>query len=112
MITETKDNRQIFLRKLKSNDFADLFDYLQNLSAETKTRFGPHKFDKQSIIDFYKYPDAHWGYVAHDTETKEIIAYSIIKIGCLEKDITRLQYPLHQPLVFLQDLALHLCRYG
>ena len=21
-------------------------------------------------------------------------------------------YPLHQPLVFLQNLALHLCRYG
>lgn len=91
MIIETKNNRQVFLRRLNSNDLDNLFDYLQNLSAETKKRFGPHKFDKQSIIDFYEYPESHLGYVAHDTETKEIIAYSIIKIGCLENDNIRLQ---------------------
>lgn len=91
MIIETKNNRQVFLRRLNSNDLDNLFDYLQNLSGETKKRFEPHQFDKQSIIDFYKDPSIHLGYVAHDIETKKIIAYSIIKIGYLEHDKFRLQ---------------------
>ncbi|WP_336518133.1 hypothetical protein [Pollutibacter soli] len=48
-------------------------------------------FDPQSIVEFYKYPDIHRGYVAHDIETKKIIAYSIIRIGYLEHDKARLQ---------------------
>jgi len=91
LIIKAKNSKLVCLRRLDSNDLDDLFDYLQNLSAETKKRFGPHNFDKQSIINFYKYAETHWGYVAHDIETKEIIAYSIIKIGYLEHDKSRLQ---------------------
>jgi diamine N-acetyltransferase len=90
MQIETKNNRQVFLRRLNSNDLDSLFDYLQNLSTETKRRFGPHKFDRQSIIDFYDL-DTNLGYVAHTVEAKEIIAYSIIKIGYLEHDRNRLE---------------------
>jgi ribosomal protein S18 acetylase RimI-like enzyme len=68
----------------------NLFDYLQNLSSETIKRFGPHKFDRQSIIDFYDLK-TNLGYIAIAIETKEIIAYSIIKIGYLEHDNSRLQ---------------------
>jgi hypothetical protein len=91
MLIETKNKNHAFLRRLESKDFDDLFDYLQDLSAETKKRFGPHKFDHQAIVEFYKYPDIHRGYVAHDIETKRIIAYSIIRIGYLEHDKIRLQ---------------------
>lgn len=90
MQIEAKNNRKVFLRRLNSNDFDKLFDYLQNLSPETKKRFGPHKFDKQSIIDFYDL-NTNLGYVAHTVDTKEIIGYSIIKIGYLEHDTIRLQ---------------------
>jgi diamine N-acetyltransferase len=90
MQIEAKNNRQVFLRRLHSNDFDKLFDYLQNLSTETKKRFGPHQFDRQSIIDFYGL-NTNLGYIAHTIDTKEIIAYSIIKIGYLEHDSLRLQ---------------------
>lgn len=91
MKIEAKNNRQVFLSRLNSNDIDNLFDYLQNLSSETKRRFGPHQFYKQAIIDFYKYPDTHLGYVALDVETKKIIAYSIVKIGYLGHDKFRLE---------------------
>jgi len=87
---EVNNNRQLFLRRLNSNDLDNLFDYLQNLSLETKRRFGPHPFDRQSIFDFYL-SDTHKGYVVHTMEPDEIIAYAIIKIGFLEHDCTRLQ---------------------
>jgi ribosomal protein S18 acetylase RimI-like enzyme len=90
MQIEVKNNRQVFLRRLNSNDLDNLVDYLQNLSPETKKRFGPHKFDRQSIIEFYDF-NYNLGYVAHTVDTREIIAYSIIKIGYLEHDSIRLQ---------------------
>jgi len=91
MIIQTKNNRQVLLRRLISDDFDKLFDYLQRLSPETKKRFGPHMFDKESIIDFYENSNKHSGYIAQDTETLEIIAYSIIKVGYLESDSFRLR---------------------
>jgi ribosomal protein S18 acetylase RimI-like enzyme len=89
MTITTTDNRRVYLRRLNANDLDGLYDYLENLSPETKKRFGPHPFDKQSIIDFYAYPDIHWGYVAHTTDTNEIVAYSIFKLGYLESDYKR-----------------------
>jgi GNAT superfamily N-acetyltransferase len=91
MLIEAKNKKLVFLRKLESKDFGDLFDYLQDLSAETKKRFGPHEFDQQSIVEFYKLPDIHRGYVALDIETNRIVAYSIIRIGYLGHDKIRLQ---------------------
>ena len=89
MQIEAKNKKHVFLRRLNSDDFGNLFDYLQNLSAETKNRFGPHKFDRQSIIDFYDLK-TNLGYIALTIDTKEIIAYSILKIGYLEHDSGRL----------------------
>lgn len=89
MITITKDNRQVYLRRLNSNDFDNLFYYLLNLSTVTKKRFGPHLFDKQSVIDFYNNTDINIGYVAQSIDTNEIVAYAIIKIGYLESDYNR-----------------------
>lgn len=91
MILKSKNNRQVLLRRLNINDLDDLFDYLQNLSAETKNRFGPHKSDKQSIIDFYTPGDLNSGYIACDIVTNQIVAYFIIKTGYLEHDAVRLQ---------------------
>lgn len=89
MIIETKDKRQVFLRRLNPDDLYNLLDYLDNLSNETKKRFGPHQFDKQSIIDFYNYSDVHLGYVAQTIDTNRIVAYSIIKLGYLEGEYNR-----------------------
>jgi diamine N-acetyltransferase len=90
MIFSTKNNRQVILRKLNPGDYDDLCVYLDKFSSETKKRFGPHPFDKNSVIEFYR-NDLHTGYIAQDTETSAIVAYSIIKIGFLEHDAFRLQ---------------------
>lgn len=51
MIFEAKNNRQVCLRIFCSDDTDHLCNYLQVLSEITKSRFGPHGFDRQSIID-------------------------------------------------------------
>lgn len=83
------NNKNIVLRKLEADDFDKLFDYLQNLSTETKARFGPHLFDKQSILDFYHPQNRNTAFVGIDTQTQEIVAYSILKTGFIEKDKLR-----------------------
>lgn len=91
MLITPKDNRQVYLRKLQSKDFDKLFIYLQHLSEYTKKRFGPHLFDRRSIIDVYSNTNFYSGYIAIDIESADIIAYAIIKMGYLEHDALRLQ---------------------
>lgn len=90
MTIKAKNGRHVVLRKLNSADFDSLFGYLEKLSIETKKRFGPHQFDKQSIVEFYQNKN-HLGYIAQDAVTLNIVAYSIIKTGYLEHDNFRLQ---------------------
>jgi GNAT superfamily N-acetyltransferase len=89
MIIETKDSRLVLIQRLSSNDVDNLLYYLENLSLETKKRFGPHQFDKQSVVEFYGNHDINWGYIAKAVDTDEIVAYSIIKFGYLESDYNR-----------------------
>jgi hypothetical protein len=42
----TINETQVEIRRLKPEDFGGLYDYLQNLSAESKKRFGPHSFER------------------------------------------------------------------
>jgi diamine N-acetyltransferase len=79
----------ILLHKIKSIDFALLHTYLNNLSAITKSRFAPHPFDLPAIEYFYT-DASNIGYVAVDENTKQIIAYAIIKKGFLKHDAPRL----------------------
>ena len=90
MLIKAKNDKQLVFRRLTSNDFAKLFEYLQNLSKHSKSHFGPHKFDLQSIIVFYEQCNNNIGYLALDNETQNIVAYSIIKIGLLDHDRPRL----------------------
>lgn len=96
MIIFSKKNHPVILSKLIADDFDELAIYLQNLSIETKKRFGPHPFDLLAIKDFYESTNQNTGYIARDAETQAIIAYSIVKSGYLEHDSFRLQsYSLH-----------------
>jgi diamine N-acetyltransferase len=91
MIIQTKNNRNILLQRLTTDDFEELLNYLQHLSQETKQRFGPHGFDEKSITEIYSESENVTGYIAREAETSAIIAYSILKIGFLEHDSFRLQ---------------------
>ncbi len=79
------------LRRLDKGDFDNLVLYVNSLSSETKKRFAPHAFDKQSMIDFYQDNDLLIGYIAVDLETGAIVAYAIMKRGILEHDRSRLE---------------------
>jgi diamine N-acetyltransferase len=91
MLVTAKNNRKIFLRRLESSDFDKLYHYLQQLSTDTKKRFGPHEYKKLSIRNFYANSNMHIGYIAIDIVTTEIVAYAIIKIGYLAHDCSRLE---------------------
>jgi len=90
MIIQTKNQKEILLRKLGWDEYAALYDYFQQFSPELRKRFGAHFFDLQSIIDFYK-TSSHLGYVADEVSTSKIIGYAIIKLGFLKHDQERLE---------------------
>lgn len=90
MIIIAKNGKPIYLRRLNYNDLGNLQKYLQELSTETRKRFGPHGYDPDSFNSFYT-NHLNIGYIAHEPGNKEIIGYSIIRMGFLEHDATRLQ---------------------
>lgn len=79
----------IIIRKLAATDFDGLLCYLHHLSTETKSRFGPHAFDANAVIEFYKADDIT-GFVATDTTHNSIIAYAITTEGILQHEKDRL----------------------
>jgi diamine N-acetyltransferase len=91
MTIRTKNNKEVLLSRLESTELDALSNYLDNLSSETRRRFGPHPFDKAALIAFYSDPLLHRAFIAIDTATNTIIAYAIIKAGYLEHDSQRLQ---------------------
>ncbi|MDO9255833.1 MAG: GNAT family N-acetyltransferase [Bacteroidales bacterium] len=91
MIIQSKNNRQVLLQRLTADDIDKLTGYFQKLGTETLKRYGPHGFDKQSLSELYKNAGNHAAFIAEDTETSEIIAYSVILSGYLEHDSFRLQ---------------------
>lgn len=86
----TRNNKNIRIGQYCSDDLDKLHHYLQNLGEATRKRFGPHPFDRTSLLDFHASPE-HTGYIATEYETGKIIAYAIIKDGMLHHDIPRLQ---------------------
>lgn len=81
----------IFIRRLNVNDFDKLYQYQQSLSPLTKSRFGPHSFERQAIETFYHEQSRHIGFVTVDAMKDEFIGYAIVKIGFLPHDQPRLE---------------------
>ena len=91
MIFVAKNKKRVELRKLHPGDFEDLIFYFQNLSDETKSRFGPHNFNLEGLEQLYKGKEKHFGFIAQETDSGNIVAYSVIKKGFLEHDSFRLE---------------------
>jgi ribosomal protein S18 acetylase RimI-like enzyme len=81
----------ILLRRLTDPDTDSLHDYLLGLSEETRRRFGPHPFDRETLADLYSHPAKYEGFVAIEPEAGKIVAYAVIKRGYLEHDRARLE---------------------
>jgi diamine N-acetyltransferase len=87
---QLKNGKAVEIRLLENSDCGKLFDYFdQHFSKESKSRFGPHPFDKQTIDAICKNSDEEiTRYIALD-ENKNIAAYMLVKQGMNEWDEKR-----------------------
>ncbi len=90
-MTLTLDNQKsASLRLLQKDDGQALIAYLQDLSAESKSRFGPHAFDAATINDICAHlPGDTLRYIAIEESSGKIIAYMLVKNGMMEWDRQR-----------------------
>lgn len=89
-ITLLRDD-SISIRLLFGEDHEKLLHYLQSLSTETKSRFGPHAFDRQAISALFADSDElHQAYIAIEKSTTDIVAYALLRKGWLPHDKARL----------------------
>jgi GNAT superfamily N-acetyltransferase len=91
MTMTTISGREVLFSVFELKDADQLTEYYEHLSELSRKRYGPHQFDKQSIIDLYGKRGGHQGYIAREPGSPTIIAYSIIRFGCLEHDLGRLK---------------------
>jgi len=86
-----KNNRSVTFQLLRSTDADRLFHYFSSsLSIESKSRYGPHPFDKVSVDGICAgLPGDTTRYIAID-DHNSIVAYMLIKKGMIESDRTRL----------------------
>jgi GNAT superfamily N-acetyltransferase len=87
---ELRNGKTIEVRLLEQNDKEKLFEYFDQLfSKESKSRFGPHAFDKETvnaICDNLDEPTTR--YVALDGEGN-IVAYMLVTRGMIAWDRDR-----------------------
>ncbi len=94
-----KNNASATIRMLQNDDEERLFHYFNLLSAESKSRFGPHLFNRDTVRYIVNEPAGDiYRYVALD-EQQEIVAYMLIKKGMLEGE----QYRLRQNNVAFEE---------
>lgn len=85
-----RNGRSAKIRLLSGDDAEKLFEYFDKyFSSESKSRFGPHPFDRKTICTICKNPDTEiTRYVAVDAEGC-IVGYMLIKQGMIEWDEKR-----------------------
>jgi GNAT superfamily N-acetyltransferase len=83
------NSKNVSFRLLERHDQQRLYDYLNQLSLESRSRFGPHDFDNKTTIEIC---NDHCGdtiyFITEDAE-KNIIAYMLLKKGMLDADRNR-----------------------
>lgn len=87
MHIELSNNRTITVRPPEEADTEKLFHYFQELSEETKSRFGPHPFDRDTIYYLCSArADDILPWIGIDNASGQVIAYMVVKKGMLEGD--------------------------
>lgn len=76
--------------KLTVPDAEVLFSYLNNLGSETRKRFNPHGFDRDSLLTILQNGVDYPAYAVLDDETGLMVAYSVVRKGFPEHDKPRL----------------------
>lgn len=70
------------------NDLPYLLSYLDHLDIETRSRFGPHAFTAETLLQLYHSP-AYKGFLLIENRSTYIIGYAIIRLGYFEHDLFR-----------------------
>lgn len=90
MKIQLPNGRTAAIRSLKESDKELLYHYFQNLSVESRSRFGPHPFDQPTINSICEQPDKDiQRYIAIDESASSIVAYMLIQQGMIEADQQR-----------------------
>lgn len=91
MDNRIENNSEIFFTPFRIEHIDKLIFYFENLSQESKKRFGPHPFTKESIGQLFGNSEKYKLYVAINNSDNSIIAYTIIQSGWVEFDAARLK---------------------
>ncbi|MDN3655833.1 GNAT family N-acetyltransferase [Ferruginibacter paludis] len=83
------NGKNVSFRLLDRNDRQRLYDYLNQLSAESKSRFGPHDFDSKTTIEICDNLCGDTIYFIAEDSDNNIIAYMLLKKGTLDADRSR-----------------------
>jgi diamine N-acetyltransferase len=111
MIIYLKNSLPVNIRLINHSDEIKLLHYLNGLSPQTKTYFGPHAFDQETVSFIcHDFSDEYIRVVAETTNGQNIIAYAIIKNGFLQHDAARLmgydlQLNAHTDCTFAPSVA-------
>lgn len=86
-----KNDLSIIVRELQKDDQEQLYNYFSKLSAATKSRFGPHPFDRDTVRNICNESASDIIRYVAVNEHQEIIAYMLIKKGMNEGEQYRLR---------------------
>jgi diamine N-acetyltransferase len=82
------DNRVVAMRLLQQGDANTLYHYLTGLSAESRSRFGPHSFDRDTVNHICNnLTDDVQRFVSIADNC--IVAYMLVRKGMIEGDAER-----------------------
>jgi GNAT superfamily N-acetyltransferase len=84
------DKEKIYFKLLGNEDLDQLMEYFNNLGNETKKRFGPHAFSQETIMQL-RNDNAYRLFVAKSVDEGSIVGYTVIKMGWLDFEISRLK---------------------
>jgi GNAT superfamily N-acetyltransferase len=106
-----KNNKTVLVRQLEPGDKQSLYNYLQLLSAESRSRFGPHPFDWPAIQAIFDQTDESIKrYIAISEPANAMVAYMLIKQGMIEADQLRYAernqcFDKHKTVTFAPSVA-------
>ncbi len=90
-IITLKNDSIIALRQLQKNDEKRLFNYFNQLSAETKSRFGPHPFTSDAVSHICNEQTSGISRYVALNDKEELIAYMLVKKGMNEGEKYRMR---------------------
>ena len=83
-----KNGANVTMRLLQQQDAEALYVYLNSLSAESRSRFGPHAFDKETVYNICANTGENIKRIIA-LNNDRIVAYMLLKKGMIIEDAQR-----------------------